>query len=123
MAFKLCLTVMNALKPNSSAALDLLATMEAFDKYNNLRDAIFQHHKEESKVVSNNERDPILITIRDRDGHPMLVRVSVSGLTVDPMLIDTVQCEHGRCPDFASSIPEGKRQGCVTRMTIYGGLL
>jgi hypothetical protein len=46
MAFKWGLTVMNAPKPNSSAALDLLATMEAFDKYNNFCDAIFQHHVE-----------------------------------------------------------------------------
>jgi hypothetical protein len=33
MAFKWVITMMNAPKPNSSAALDLLATMEAFDKY------------------------------------------------------------------------------------------
>jgi hypothetical protein len=45
-ALKWVLTVMNAPRPNSSAALDLFATMEAFDKYNNLRDAIFQHHIE-----------------------------------------------------------------------------
>jgi hypothetical protein len=46
MALNWVLTVMNAPKPNSSAALDLFATMEAFDKYKNLRDAIFQHHIE-----------------------------------------------------------------------------
>jgi hypothetical protein len=40
MAFKWGLTVMNDPKPKSSAAFDLLATMEAFNKYNNLRDAI-----------------------------------------------------------------------------------
>jgi hypothetical protein len=51
MAFKWGLYVMNAPKPNSSAAFDLSATMEAFDKYNNIRDAIFQHHVEESAVV------------------------------------------------------------------------
>jgi hypothetical protein len=33
MAFKWGLTVVNAPKPNLSAALDLLATMDFFDKY------------------------------------------------------------------------------------------
>jgi hypothetical protein len=91
---------MNAPKPNSSAALDLLATMKAFDKYKKLSDTIFHHHKEESKVVFNNKHDPILIKIRDKDGHPLLVRVSVSGLIYDPLLLDTVQCKRGSCPDF-----------------------
>jgi hypothetical protein len=71
MAFKWVLTVMNAPKPNSSAALDILATMEAFDKYNNLRDAIFQHHVEESA-----DCDPIIITIRAKGGIPLLLEVS-----------------------------------------------
>jgi hypothetical protein len=66
MVFKWCITVMNALKPKSSAVLDLLATMEAFDKYYNLRDAIFQHHKEESKVVFDKECGSILITISQK---------------------------------------------------------
>jgi hypothetical protein len=41
MTFKWGLPVMNAPKPKSSAALDYMATMEAFDKYDNLRDAIY----------------------------------------------------------------------------------
>jgi hypothetical protein len=71
MAFKWGLTMMNAPKPDSSAAL---VTMEAFNKYNNLRDAIFQHHVEESTVIFNIERDPILITICAKGGIPFLSR-------------------------------------------------
>jgi hypothetical protein len=44
MVFKLGLAIMNALKPNPSADLDVLAMMEDFNKYYNLPDAIFQHH-------------------------------------------------------------------------------
>jgi hypothetical protein len=51
MDFKWGPTVMNAPKPNLFAALNLLARMEALDKYNSLRDAIFQHHVEESAVI------------------------------------------------------------------------
>jgi hypothetical protein len=100
MAFKWGFTVMNAPKPNSSAALDLLATMEAFDKYNNLRDEIFQHHVEESTVIFNTEVDPVLITIRAKGGIPLFVKVSESGLVDDPLLHDPVLCERGSCPEF-----------------------
>jgi hypothetical protein len=100
MAFKWGLTVMNAPRPNSSAALELLATMEAFDKYNNLRDAIFQHHVRESAVISNTEVDPVIITIRAKGGTPLLVKVSESGLVDDPLLHDPVLCERGSCPEF-----------------------
>jgi hypothetical protein len=86
MAFKWGLTVMNSPKPNSSAALDLLATMEAFDKYNNLRDAIFQHHVEEPAVIFNTEVDTVLITICYKGGTPLIVKVSVYGLVDDPLL-------------------------------------
>jgi hypothetical protein len=98
MAFKWGLTVMNAPKPNSSAALDLLATMEAFNKYNNLRDAIFQHHVEESAVIFNTERDPVIITIRAKGGIPLLVKVSECGLVDDHLLHDPVSCERRSCP-------------------------
>jgi hypothetical protein len=104
MAFKWGLTVVNAPKPNSSAALDLLATMEGFDKYNNLRDAIFQHHVEDSAVIFNIERDPILITIRAKGDIPLLVKVSECGLVDDPLLHDPVLCESGSCPKFESWI-------------------
>jgi hypothetical protein len=100
MAFKWGITVMNAPKPNSSAAMDLLATMEAFDKYNNLRDAIFQHHVEESAVSFNTEFDPVLITIRAKGNIPLLVKVSESGLVDDPLLHNPVLCERGSCPKF-----------------------
>jgi hypothetical protein len=108
MAFKWGLTVMNAPKPNLSADLDLLATMEAFDKYNNLRDATFQHHGEESAVIFNTERDPILITIRAKVGIPLLVKVSEYGLVDDPLLHDAVLCERGSCPEFESWIRSGQ---------------
>jgi hypothetical protein len=107
MAFKWGLTVMNAPKPNSSAALDLLATMEAFDKYNNLSDAIFQHHGKESAVIFNTERDPVLITIRAKSGIPLLVKVSECGLIDDPLLHDPVLRERGSCPEFESWIRSG----------------
>jgi hypothetical protein len=84
MAFKWGLAVMNAPKPNSSATLDLLATMEAFDKYNNLRDAIFQHHVEDSAVIFNTECDPVLVTIRAKSSIPLLVKVSECGLVDIP---------------------------------------
>jgi hypothetical protein len=109
MAFKWWLAVMNAPKPNSSAALDLLATMEAFDKYNNLRDAIFQHHVEESAVIFNTESDPALITIRAKSGIPLLVKVSECGLIGNPLMHDPVLCEHGSCPDFESWIRSGQK--------------
>jgi hypothetical protein len=100
MAFKWGLTLMNAPRPNSSAALDLLATMEAFDKYNNLRDAIFQNHVEEPAVVFNTEVDPVLIRIRVKGGIPLLVKVYESGLVDDPLLHYPVLCERGSCPEF-----------------------
>jgi hypothetical protein len=92
MAFKWGIDVMNAPKSNSSAALDLLATIEAFNKYNNLRDAIFQHHVEESALIFNIKCDPIIITPRTKGGIPLLVKVSECGLVGDPLLHDTVLC-------------------------------
>jgi hypothetical protein len=103
------LAVMNAPKPNSSAALDLLATMEAFDKYRNLRDAIFQHQVEEFAVIFNTEVDPILITIRAKGGTPLLVKVSESSLVDDPFLHDPVLCERGSCPEFESWLRSGQK--------------
>jgi hypothetical protein len=111
MAFKGGFTVMNAPKPNLSAALDLLATMEAFDKYNNLRDDIFQHHKEESAVIFNTEHDPVPITIRAKRGIPLLVKVSECGIVDDPLLHDPVLCERGSCPKFESWIQSGQKAG------------
>jgi hypothetical protein len=108
-AFKWGLAVMNPPKPNSSTALDLLTTMEAFDKYNNLRDAIFQHHVEETTVIFNTERDPILITIRAKGGIPLLVKVYECGLVDDPLLHDAVLCERGSCPEFESWIRSGQK--------------
>jgi hypothetical protein len=104
MTFKWGLIVMNASKPNSSAALDLLAKMEAFDKYNNLSDAIFQHHVEESAVIFNTEHDPILITIRAKGGISFLVKVSECGLIDEHLLHDAVLYERGSCPEFESWI-------------------
>jgi hypothetical protein len=104
MAFKGGLTVVSSPKPNSSAALDLLATMEAFYKYNNLRDSIFQHHVEESAVIFNTEVDPVLITIRFKGDILLLVKVSESGLIDDPFLHDPVLCERRSCPEFESWI-------------------
>jgi hypothetical protein len=108
MAFKWGLTMMNPPKPNLSAALDLLATMEVFDIYNNIGDDIFQHHIEESAVIFNTERDPILITIRSKGRIPFLVKVSKCGLVDDPLLHDAVLCERRSCPEFESWI--GSRQ-------------
>jgi hypothetical protein len=110
MAFKWVLTVINTPKPNSSTALDLLATMEAFDKYNDLHDAIFQHHVEDSAVIFNTERDPIQITIRVKGGIPLLVKVSECGLVDDPFLHDAVVCERGSCPTFESWIRSGQKE-------------
>jgi hypothetical protein len=98
MAFKWVITVMNAPKTNSSTALDLLAKMEDFDKYNNLRDAKFQYHVEESVVIYNTEHDPILIKIRAKGGITFLIKVSVCGIVYDPLLHDAVKCEGGSCP-------------------------
>jgi hypothetical protein len=109
MAFKWGLAVMNSPNPNSSAALDLLAMMEALDKYNNLRDAIFQHHVEETAVIFNTERDPVIITIRAKSGIPLLVKVSECGLVDVPLLHDPVFCERGSCPEFESWIRSGQK--------------
>jgi hypothetical protein len=55
--------------------------MEAFDKYKKLLHAIFQHYIEESAMIFNNERDPIIITIRAKGGIPFLSRsLSVASL-------------------------------------------
>jgi hypothetical protein len=110
MAFKWGLIVMDAPKPNSSTTLDLLATMEAFDKYNNLCDAIFQHHVKESAVIFNAERDPILITIGSKGGIPLLVKVSECGLVYDPLLHDAVLYERGSSPEFESWIRSGQKE-------------
>jgi hypothetical protein len=110
MAFKWGLTVMNASNPNSSTALDLLATMEAFDKYNSLRDAIFQNHVEKSAVIFNTEVDPVLITILAKGSIPLLVKVAESGLVDDPLLHDPVLCERGSCPEFESWIRSGQKE-------------
>jgi hypothetical protein len=107
MAFKWGLAVVNAPKPNSSTDLDVLATIRAFDKYNNLCDAIFKHQVEESIVIFNTEQDPILITIRAKGGFPLLIKVSECGLVGDPLLHDTVKCELGSCPEFESWIGSG----------------
>jgi hypothetical protein len=117
MAFKWGVTAMNAPKPNSSAALDLVATMEAFDKYNNLRDDIFQHHVEESAVIFNTERDTLIITIRAKGGIPLLVKVSECGLVDDPFLHDPVLCERGSCPKFESWIQSRQK----ARLCYEGG--
>jgi hypothetical protein len=109
MYFKWGLTVMNGPKPNSSAALDLLAMMEDFDKYDNLCDAIFQHHVEESAVIFNTERDPIIITIRSKVGIPLLVKVSECGIIHEPLLHDAVLCERGSWPEFESWIQIGQK--------------
>jgi hypothetical protein len=100
---------MNAPDPNSSAALDLSATMEDFDKYNNLRDALFQHHIEESALIFNTERDPILMTILAKGCIPLLIKVSEYGLVDDHFLQDAVLCERGRCPEFESWIGSGHK--------------
>jgi hypothetical protein len=125
MAFEWGLTVMNAPKPNSSAALDLLATMEAFDKYNNLRDAIFQHHVEESAVIFNTQVDPVLITIRAKGGTPFLVKVSESGLVDDPLLHDPVLCKRGSgeaVPNLNHGYEAGRRQDCVMKTVVMCGV-
>jgi uncharacterized iron-regulated protein len=118
MAFKLCLTVMNAPQPNSSTALDLLVRMESFDKkYNNLHDTIFKHYIDESNMILNNERYPILVTINNKDSFPLLVRVLVCGLTEAPLLFEAVKRERDSCPEFDSWVVEGqKTRPCFTRM-------
>jgi hypothetical protein len=83
--------------------------MDAFDKYNNLRDAIFQHHVEESAMNFNTQRNPIIITIRAKGGIPLLVKVSECGLVYDPLLHDAVLCERGSCPEFESWIRSGQK--------------
>jgi hypothetical protein len=76
--------------------------IEDFDKYNNLRDAIFQQHVEESAVIFNIECDPIIIKIRAKGGIPLLIKVSECGLVDDPFLHDSVLCDRGSCPEFES---------------------
>jgi hypothetical protein len=122
MAFKWGLTVMSSSKPNSSAAMDLLATMEAFDKYNNLRDEIFQHHVEESAVVLNTEVDPVLITICAKSGTPLIVRVSVSGLVDDPLLHDPVLCDREAVPNLNHGYQAGRRQDSVMKTVVMCGV-
>jgi hypothetical protein len=47
MAFKFGVTVMNCLQPNLPENFDLVATIEAFDTYHNLKTAIFDYYKSE----------------------------------------------------------------------------
>jgi hypothetical protein len=124
------ITMMNAPKPNSSAALDLLATMEAFDKYNSLRDAIFQHQVEEYAVIFNTDRDPVIITIRAKIGIPLIFKVSECGLVDDPLLHDPVLCERRSCPEFESWIRSRQKarlcyedSGDMWGITIMGNIL
>jgi hypothetical protein len=78
--------------------------IEAFHKYNNLRDAVFQKHVIESAVLFNTKRDPVLITIRAKRDISLLVKVSECGLVDAPLLHDPVLCERGSCPKFESWI-------------------
>jgi hypothetical protein len=50
-------------------------------------------------MIFNNERDPILITICNKDGHSLLVLLSVCGLAEDPLLFDSVKRERRSSPD------------------------
>jgi hypothetical protein len=70
---------------------------------------LFQHHVEESTVIFNTERDPVLITIRTKSDIPLLVKVSECGLVYDPLLHDPVLCERGSFPEFESWIRSGQK--------------
>ena len=77
MAFKFGLTVMNCPKPNLPESFDLIATMEAFDTYTNLRDAIFQYYKDELDCFCkvSPEHVPTVLVLLDSNDVPLWVRL------------------------------------------------
>jgi hypothetical protein len=64
MASKFGITIMNCLQPNLPENFDLIAIMEAFDAYNNLKSAIFQYYETEFHWLCNTGKgvEPTLIT-------------------------------------------------------------
>jgi hypothetical protein len=74
-AFKFGLTVVNCPSPSLTDAFYLLATMEAFDTYHNLKKGIFGHVKEELEMLFNRTNEPKLIVVFGKEGKPVLVRI------------------------------------------------
>lgn len=90
MAFKFGATVMNCLQPNLPENFDLIATMEAFDTYQNLKTAIFQYFDVELRWICEtaHETAPTIIVILI-GSDPLLVE-SFSGTIEPPSTTSTI---------------------------------
>ena len=98
MAFKFGVTVMNCLQPNLPENFDLIATVEAFDTYNNLKSAIFNHYKSELQCLCHTEegKEPhvmIVFKVQDTIKIPVVVEI-FSGLVESPFLHDVVEIDN-----------------------------
>jgi hypothetical protein len=109
MVFKFGITIMNCLQPNLPENFDLIATMEAFDTYHNLKSTIFQPSETELHWLckTGDGVEPTLIVVTDASV-PLLVE-SFSGTLAHPsqshaILVDSETIESS--PHFWSS-PEG----------------
>jgi hypothetical protein len=67
MSSKFGLTVMNRRDANSPDSLDLCATLDAPDSYNNLRDGIFDHFKDELAFYFSLKNSPKLVIVECED--------------------------------------------------------
>jgi hypothetical protein len=115
MAFKFGVTIINCLQPNFPENFDLIATMEAFDTYHNLRSAIFQHYETELHWLCETGEgvEPTLIVVTDASA--LLLVETFSGTLAHPstphtVLVDSKTIESS--PHFWSSPEEC---GCVQK--------
>jgi hypothetical protein len=97
MAFKFGATVINCVKVNQTEAFDLISTMEAFNTYYNLKHGVFKHYTEELVFLFNNQEDPHLFVICNKDGSPLLVRSSEAAVNFDLFSSDPVQHTLEQC--------------------------
>lgn len=81
MQFKFGLSVMNQPDPNSTSALELLGTMEAFDTYPNLHDALFKHWKLELDLLFSGTDTDYRCDYDDGDGEQVEAEAAIQGET------------------------------------------
>ena len=107
MAFKFGITIMNCLQPNLQENLDLIATVEAFDTYNNLKTSIFDHYKAElqwlCQTANGKEPHAMIVFKKNKTSEISLVVELFSGLIETPFEHGVVEVEDDmdeKKPDF-----------------------
>jgi hypothetical protein len=110
MAFKFGLTVMNCLQPNLPENFDLIATVEAFDVYHNLKTAIFDHYRSELHWLcqTGEGHEPSVIAVfKKMDYSKSILLVELfTGQIGSPLLHDVVEVDENTLeikPDFFGS--------------------